>query len=261
MKRVLLVLVTVCLLILSGCASSGGGASSGSYVSAGPAPTSVRSISGLEEVGVIFEWSSETAPLQGRMSYAGISSPVPGINFQTRNSFAASGHGNAYIDMADGGFLLTKNMYLIIGGGETSAGNCATLPTTDTKHVPGVFNFSEGLFRLTIDYKDLQDAGGDYFFRAFINNNTSSYRNSVLAQYGGLLRQYTKAEDLITGSPVSGNSGVVESVEPNRLLLTIKCPDDFLGAAGSHLATSFISMICFGDSSMIITGLKLERIR
>ena len=241
--------ITVCFLFLCGCltveeANPAGG--SGPPGGSGP----VRASREPEKIGVIFEWSSAVTPMTGSI---GVDSPVasgfPGVDFRLRSTAGRT------LATEGGGFRLGMDNRLVIGGaanGATSAGN----------PVPGVFNLSEGKFRLTIDYKDPVASPDWYLFRIYINNNSTGQAESVLGNHS-VIGYYTSLQQLETGTGRGNASDVTQEAEPGRITLTLTPGASYAGAspAGKNsIRNAFFALLCQMDSRITVTGIKIERI-
>ena len=168
---------------------------------------------------------------------------------------------------ADGAFDLGTDTKRLVIGGTSGTG------TSETTHSPGVFDLSEGDFRLTIDYRSpvASPGGNPYLLRAQINNNSIGGANSVLGA-NSAIRQYSTLAHLTNGrGEMNGETGYVPSVndraEPNRISLTFTPEVMYATIATSNinyynsLKTAMIVLICEGTTSSItITGLRLEKL-
>ena len=263
--RVLNIAFVVCSVFLCGCmtfekgddtnilaGSSGAAIASTSSTaprvsgSSGSSKMPVRSApQAAESIGVIFEWNSASRPLNGSIA--------------ARGSFGLTANGINAAAMASeiagsGGAIKVENGILIIGAGPgaVSGGTKAAV------HTGGVFNITEGLYRLTIDHRDIVP-GGSFLMRITINNNTSSQAESVLGARS-VIGHFPTVEALVNGAGSRGSSIVITS-EPNRLVLTLAPALLYADNDGKgSLANAFFGFVCPGTSSITITGMKFERL-
>ena len=197
------------------------------------------------EPAVIFLWNTERAPTSGSAVFASLSSMPSGFgNIDFRFFYTG-------VYALNSGFRLTNATHLAIGCTESTF-------TTAANHVPGVFDFSQGTFRLTVDYNS-PTPGGSYMLRFAVNNNDPGNTNSVLGQ-PSTLRQYDNVAALQNG--IGQNSAFTVNdagTENGKLILTFRPSAFYSGNSGiSSLKNAFIALACHGSSSINITGIKLE---
>ena len=254
MKYVGIACAVSLFLVLCGCVSFEPGDEpapftvSGSLGASRASNAPVRAQQGPEKPGVVFEWDSATKPLTRPIvpgSAVGLTGD--GINFGAMSSDVAPANGALRIA---GGIL-------VIGAGAKSVSG----DTDPNTHTGGVFNLSEGLFRLTIDYKDAIIGSGDFYIRICINNNTTSQARSVLGVQSNI-NHYTSVDGLRNGTPAYRTvSGVIEAAEPGRLMLTFAPVLLYAGNSGnSSLTNAFLTIVCTEKSAITVTGIKLERL-
>ena len=199
------------------------------------------------EYETIFEWDSETTPMSGSI---GAGAPV-GSGFNEID-FRVIGSS---ITTTEGAFRLGADGRLVVGAAAGSS-------TSDSTHVPGVFDFSEGTFRLTIDYLDPVVPGSNYLLRILINNNQTGQASSVLGTASNL-RQYNDVSKLNNGFG-AGASNVFEEVEANRLILTFTPNMTYANVSTvgiSSLATAFFTLNCQGSSRITVKSIRLEKVQ
>ena len=227
---------TVCFLVLCGCVSYEDAGNSG------PSGASGRS-SGPEKIGVIFEWNAAASSVKSAIPSSNnpVDSGYPGVSFRARS-------GNVAID-PDGALNMAaeSNQVLMIG--------CNSVTVTNNGHAPGVFNLSQGTFRLTIDYKD--PFGSNWPLRVQINNNTTMATYSVLGD-ACILGSFGTVSSLQTGG--SSRNGVTEQLEPDRIILTFSGAVYSGNPGANSLASAFVALTSTSTGGLKVTGIKLERI-
>jgi len=207
---------------------------------------------GIEpEEGVLFMWDSDKYP---------IDTDIP------QNGTEFSGYGDVYFRTTTTGTVTSNNGALKYSSTTSTAfiiGGSVTPATTAERHVPGVFDLSEGTFRLTIDYRDLVVPT---WVRVQINNNTNGMTNSVLGTNGILL--YAEAANVTAGqitSSIISKTGIIREVyEPGRVTLTFT-PEVRYATAGDYdsLKTAFlaVSSSATAGNDITITGIRLEEVK
>jgi len=215
-----------------------------------PVPPPATTAAPPASIGVIFEWDSAKTPISGNIRLGNpVSTGYGNINFNARNN----------ISTRDGAIRMEPNNLLLIGG-------VANQNTDSGKHIPGIFNISQGAYRVTIDYKDPEEgddiASGGYLLRFSINNNHNSQVESVLG-INSNLGQFSTINQLRSGRPGSGfKPGTFINAERDRLIWTINPQVTYANISEANrrsLETAFFSINC-QKARITITGIKIERI-
>jgi hypothetical protein len=224
---------------------------------------------------VIFEWNSNSGLFTTGTFASGTVKQVPGSE-----KFYLAARVN--IPIVNGAFRLGHDSAtaprLVIGSGSaTGAGTPAGTATTTAAlgpHIPGQLDLSEGTFRLTVDYADIEnDPGNDVLLRVYINNNTESLGNSFLGS-NSVFRVYGNTSDLLYGMggdlAAGGATDTAErgnSVQKGRIVLTFRPGVRYAGQSAQNretLKTAFIALYCHRPSTSLqfitITGLKLAEV-
>jgi len=217
-----------------------------------------------EAVGLIFDWNRRDFPLGGASVAANTpyNSGCGGIWYAARGNPISVSNDSAF--RMGGGVV---NNRLMIGiGDKAGAGSPVdhNLPTSAARHVPGQFNFSQGTFRLTVDYKDPVYVA-DTMFRFAINNNRDEQERSILGAASNV-REYQTLDELRNGiGTVADKPGVTDKAEPaglssERIIITFTPSILYEGNAGaSSLANAFFTIFTW-TNQITITGIKLERV-
>ena len=174
--------------------------------------------------------------------------------------------GNSNIGVENNGFRLNGNSRRLMIGVPHNTGphnivtnvNHSAVPTAPvpSDHLPGLLDFSEGIFRLTLNYANFTRAESGQQLRIFVNNNTTSTSNSVLGT-GSELRSVSNTSDFNAGNVMS--AGLIER-RRNGVYTLLFEPEVFFAGNGNiaTLETAFITLFSFGQMS--ITGIRLEKL-
>ena len=220
-----------------------------------------------EEAGVIFQWNRAASPLHGLVFAANTPyySGYNGIYFAARGNPIMVSNDSAFRMGAVAANNLIVNNRLMIGTGDkTGTGTPVdpNQPTTAARHSPGQFNFSQGTFRLTVDYRDAaynNDYIEDPMFRFTINNNRDEQERSVLGNASNV-REYKSLAQLQNGiGTMPDKPGVTDRTEPGRIIITFTPQllyEDNPGAAS--LENAFLTILTW-TNQLTIVGIKLER--
>jgi hypothetical protein len=230
-----------------------------------------------DENGVLFEWDSATW-------WEGLIDPKPSAlvaGITTPSAPLASGTPyvdfrafNTSIPIRDGAFdMRGANNHRLLVFGATS-----TVQTTADGPLPGhgVFDLSEGTFRLTINYENPTDTPSGWMFRVSINNNNENTASGSVLSFTGdrnqsIIRTFMNTAQIANGraefnhTPQS-HPGVLGSGEPGTLVLTFTPSVTYAGLATSSprsyntLRNAFFAIGCSGNAGITITGIKLEKI-
>lgn len=139
------------------------------------------------EIGVIFEWCYTVDPIPaggfttGNTGTALAPTNFPFLFMRARDPVERSPEGAIRL-----GGTVAPTGRLIIGGWNHMEANSDATPnpaganTTADVHIPGQFDLSEGLFRLTLNFRNHVAISGLYPLRISVNNNTTGRLASVL---------------------------------------------------------------------------------
>ena len=216
--------------------------------------------------GVLFEWYHDNNPLTGSNLREEDPYKGPGaIYFSPRGADIAIDGGAFKLGGAHNDPIST----LVIGGGRIPYYTNTDIVT----HVPGgQFDLSNGRFRLSIDYDIVSShPGTTVYFRASVNNNTSSQGNSVLENLSNL-RTFTNETDLRTtygtsSTPVGISCQVSRpSSRPNEGRINITIDASLRFNNDPSLKDAYICLFtdaapAAGNANWLrITGIKLEKL-
>ena len=210
---------------------------------------------GIEaEEGILFKWDSKTVPMSGTLARgSSINSGYDGIFFRVRNDGTGTG-----IETENGAFQLGNNNRLVIGGNLSSA--TVATNASGPPAVYGIFNFSRGTFRLTINYNNpfkVDPASSLYLLRIYINNNSTGRADSILGEEG-LLRVYTHESHLTSGLMNTPGLNDLEN-EPGKIAITFTPGILLANNPGvQSLTNAFIALNCQETNRINITGIMLE---
>jgi hypothetical protein len=138
---------------------------------------------------------------------------------------------------------------LVIG----QAGNAATTNGDTASTIKGDFDLSQGTVKVTVAYKDLEEAAGRYVFRVYVNNNGTGAAASFFGNASQIASYYGKTD--ATGDKI-----------PDSPIEVLIDPSIFTEAQKAALADAFI---CFhaqqsnqadSDNGLTITSIKIEQV-
>jgi len=221
----------------------------------------------VAESGVLFAWDSVTNPMEtiaaNTVRYGGYRD----IYLAARRSAVTAPSGAMVLGTGSEG-----NLLVIGAGSQAGAGTPAGAQTSATAYIPGQFDLSVGTFRLTVDYSEaVLGSGNDVLLRICINNNGSGSANSVL-DGNSVLRSYTSEDQLNNGRPDQNNAGLTGAEVPGKVVLTFTPSIRYANSTKSiqingqeaqakdSLKTAFLSLQSYANNSVIITGIRLERV-
>ena len=201
---------------------------------------------------VFFEWNSSTVPMSGTITAGNpVSSGYGDVVFRVvGNDITAIG----------GAFNMSVNDRRLVIGSTSDANTGAET------HAGGVFDFSGGVFRFTVDYlytSDTPRLGGSYLLRLLINNNQTGEANSVLGAASNI-RTFNTVDELINGRGIiNTRPGVIDAAKKGRIIVMFR-PDvlfeDASAAGKESLTNAFFTLMCAGASDITVTGIKLEKL-
>jgi len=215
----------------------------------------------VPDPNVLFEWNSVDTPMTGAITAA-----TPKSSGYNNVSFRAAMASTCPITTSGGAFVVAgtgsgRPVFIIGGTAASSANN-----TSSTNHVAGVFDLTQTpSFKLTINYKNAVFGDGDEWIRIHINSNMFSSNNSVLSNTNNLdrLRHYTVATNGQLGEGTITGSGVTQSLTANQIVITVtpatRWPS-MTEAQSNSLKTAFISIPITANSSITITGIRIEKL-
>jgi hypothetical protein len=241
--------------------------SAGFFMPEEPVNITVSFVANTDVSEVVFNWNSAINTIPDGSLLGLVPSGHTGIDFM--------GHGGSAMNMVNGEIVLNNARF--------SIGTIHNVNTTQSLHVPGQFNLSQGRYRIIIEYRNADQEGG-YIFRVQLNNNSGSADFSVLGN--GHIRGYPDIDSLTNGiSPpaplTAGNQGSeVTEFDPvtnsGRLILTFNPavffntsshatsgprsvhPSGTIARGIDSLQNAFICLVPTGN--MIISAIRLERL-
>ena len=240
------------------------------------------------DVGVIFEWNNIDFPITTRINHGNDGTAysltaTPNILLRSAMSrFLPIEDANGGIRMGrtNIGVRVYNVGMLIIGGGSGMSGRIPSgTDTTENLHVPGQLYFSEGTFRLTIDYRDIMITSAPNTSMAIlhitINNNTARDKHSLLGT-GSIIREYPQnfvqdgrilprqaaagfLADISEFNAETGMGKLIITFTPSVMYAAL--PEN----ARDSLGSAFLGLQCYVSqidrpNHITLTGIKLERI-
>ncbi|MCL2044526.1 MAG: hypothetical protein FWG89_10345 [Treponema sp.] len=153
--------------------------------------------------------------------------------------------------------------HLIVGGGNSTSGNtpASTATTQDGAHLPGQLDLSQGQYRLTISYADVEASNARFILRAGINNTTGTANASVFGTNGSNLFNHPNWSDLQNASlpGATTTQGTIVTTFPGDRFATTQTHRD-------SLLTAYILIYAQNSNTtnqineITITAVKLERL-
>jgi len=263
------VLVAVCFLVC-GCLSLEEAAIVRAARMAGPSLAVGRVAPDVpENIGVIFDWNSTSAPLRGAYGLGSV------VRFGSSDIYI--GKRSTSFVFANGGIKLGGESYnsrLQVGtGSEAAPGNIiGGEPPSDTYHPNGgQFNLSEGTFRLTVAYRDaVAAADSNYPLLRIYLNNVGEITASVLGgKTNGMGADLLCAFGTVSGlqNPASETDGIKIAGTNGELIVTFTPATMYGNLAASSpvnfnsLKTAYFTLFTSTRAGITVTGIKLERIQ
>jgi len=247
------------------------------------AAISVTAVKGAETITKTFTVHAVDSSFIFSLDCAAWREANPGVSslgqapYYSGNGVYFGARNEAPVSVTADGFKLggsNEVSRLSIGTGTAaSSGNffgSSNSTSLSNRHIPGQFDLSQGIFRLTVDYDTPSTGNGATLLRVTINNNTTSPDNSVLRS-NSTVYSFANPNNLINGivTPKAGLSGLGER---GRISLTFtpsilytdavwQVPVNGKQAQGKEsLKTAAITLFVWPTESLTIKSIRLERV-
>jgi len=232
-------------------ATGAAGSSAGITITATKDGVTVRKLFTVKVTEILMVWDSTVNPV------AVPAYQVPGyanVYMRLREHTIGAIFGvNGALKYGGAGIIV-----LVVGGEPETA---TTTTTATTPHLPGVFNLSQGKFRITVDYKDviIADPANNSYLRFAINNNGGGANASVLGGNSHIIDlSQADLKDGVTNKSNTG-TGTLANAKDGKAVVEVAA-SRYGSSPPASLSNAFFAMGFSGSYSITVTGIKIERI-